>query len=121
MAAIRVAQRHEVARHGDGRQRRPGRRGKLMNESAPSEQVSIDLEDPKASTSPVECLGQVFEGEDARRAHFKAILAEKLKEPAFRETPGFPKGSDEAILRMSDPPYYTACPNPFLEDFVRAY
>ena len=22
---------------------------------------------------------------------------------------------------MSDPPYYTACPNPFLEDFVRVH
>ena len=22
---------------------------------------------------------------------------------------------------MSDPPYYTACPNPFLEDFIKHY
>ena len=25
------------------------------------------------------------------------------------------------ILAMSDPPYYTACPNPFLDDFIRHY
>src|SRR5262249_53411700 len=30
-------------------------------------------------------------------------------------------GSDDGILRISDPPYYTACPNPFLPDFIRHY
>ena len=30
-------------------------------------------------------------------------------------------GTDEAILAMSDPPYYTACPNPWLADFVTHY
>src|SRR5690348_15871656 len=27
----------------------------------------------------------------------------------------------EDILALSDPPYYTACPNPFLADFIRHY
>jgi hypothetical protein len=49
------------------------------------------------------------------------LLAEKLQDPAFRKIEGFPQGTDEAILAMSDPPYYTACPNPFLEEFVRHY
>lgn len=69
----------------------------------------------------VECLGQAFESEEARRAHFTAQLREKLKDPAFRKLDGFPQGADEDILRMSDPPYYTACPNPFLGDFIRCY
>jgi DNA modification methylase len=69
----------------------------------------------------VECLGQTFPNEQARRDHFLKLLAEKLKDPAFRKTEGFPQGTDEAILAMSDPPYYTACPNPFLEEFVRHY
>src|SRR5260221_10550824 len=69
----------------------------------------------------VECLGQSFPSEDARRTHFLAILQEKLKDPEFRKTEGFPIGSDEDILRLSDPPYYTVCPNPFLEDLVRHY
>lgn len=69
----------------------------------------------------VECLGMTFPNEDARRDHFLGLLAEKLKDPAFRNQEGFPQGSDEAILAMSDPPYYTACPNPFLGDFVRHY
>lgn len=74
-----------------------------------------------SSTGPVECLGQTFPSEQTRREHFTKLLAEKLKDPAFRKIEGFPQGTDEAILAMSDPPYYTACPNPFLEDFVRHY
>ncbi|MDE1529760.1 DNA methyltransferase [Pseudomonas carnis] len=69
----------------------------------------------------VECLGNTFSSEQARRDHFTKLLAEKLKDPAFRKIEGFPQGTDEAILTMSDPPYYTACPNPFLEEFVRHY
>ncbi len=69
----------------------------------------------------MECLGLTFPSEDTRRAHFLGLLAEKLKDPAFRQTEGFPQASDEDILRLSDPPYFTACPNPFLEDFVRCY
>ena len=48
-------------------------------------------------------------------------LREKLKDPAFRKIEGFPVGEDEDILAMSDPPYYTACPNPFVGEFVRAF
>ncbi|MDU0574633.1 MULTISPECIES: DNA methyltransferase [Pseudomonadota] len=72
-------------------------------------------------SGPVECLGQAFPSEQARREHFTKLLAEKLKDPAFREIEGFPQGTDEAILAMSDPPYYTACPNPWLADFVAYY
>lgn len=66
----------------------------------------------------VECLGMAFPSEDARRDHFLGLLAEKLKDPAFRKQEGFPQGTDEAILAMSDPPFYTACPNPWLADFI---
>ena len=73
------------------------------------------------SGKSVECLGIMFPNDAARREHYMKLLAAKLKDPEFRKTPGFPKGTDEDILRMSDPPYYTACPNPFLGDFVIAY
>ncbi|MER2625062.1 MAG: DNA methyltransferase [Accumulibacter sp.] len=76
---------------------------------------------PLPNCGSVECLGLKFSSEEARREHFIAVLAEKLRDPVFRKTDGFPKGTDAAILAMSDPPYYTACPNPFLEDFVRCY
>lgn len=36
-----------------------------------------------------------------------------------RHIEGFPVGSDEDIIALSDAPYYTACPNPFIEEFIR--
>src|SRR5690606_1953025 len=69
----------------------------------------------------VECLGMTFPSEDARREHFLGLLAEKLKDPAFRKQEGFPQGTDEAILAMSDPPYYTACANPWMTDVINHY
>jgi hypothetical protein len=83
-----------------------------------SNQQHLGFTKSHTNDGPVECLGMTFENDDARRAHFLKLLREKLEDPEFRKTPGFPTGSDEAILRMSDPPYYTACPNPFLSDFV---
>lgn len=81
---------------------------------------SLNLHTEQAS-GPVECLGLHFPNDQSRREHFLKLLAEKLKDPAFRKQEGFPKGTDEAILAMSDPPYYTACPNPWLVDFVKHY
>lgn len=60
-----------------------------------------------------------FESDEARRAYFLDQLREKLKDPEFRKIEGFPIGEDEDILALSDPPYYTACPNPFIEDFIK--
>ena len=76
-------------------------------------------DNPPPLAGPVECLGLTFESDDARRAHFLARLKEQL--PALRERHDFPIGEDEDILRLSDPPYYTACPNPFLAEFVAHY
>ena len=73
------------------------------------------------TAGPVECLGQKFPSEEARREHFLKLLAQKLKDPEFRKIEGFPIGKDEDILALSDPPYYTACPNPWLGEFIKAY
>ncbi|WP_161541046.1 DNA methyltransferase [Rhodothermus marinus] len=67
-------------------------------------------------------------GDDARLRK----LAERMRE-AHRQEPhkdllqlwkdqiGFPHGEIEDILNLSDPPYYTACPNPFIEEFIKHY
>lgn len=34
---------------------------------------------------------------------------------------GFPIAKDEDIIALSRPPYYTACPNPFIEDFIKEH
>lgn len=135
---------------------------------------TLDLGLRSASDSrtagPVECLGQSFPSDDARRQHYTARLRAALEELATLDVPfttaddaasclralkhwpaleeaelqelvgrmdrgergetllqrwkdavGFPHGDTEDILRLSDPPYYTACPNPFLSDFLKAY
>ncbi|MEE9356677.1 MAG: DNA methyltransferase [Methylococcaceae bacterium] len=79
------------------------------------------LNQAEQQDSSVECLGKTFENDTARREYYLEILAEKLKDPRFREIEGFPIGEDEDILNLSDPPYYTACPNPFIEDFISLY
>jgi hypothetical protein len=77
------------------------------------------LEEPQKPSGPVTCLGMTFENDEARRAHFTEELRKKLQDPEFRKIEGFPIGSDEDILALSDPPYYTACPNPWIADFIR--
>ena len=57
----------------------------------------------------------------AKKDAYLKRLADKLKDPEFRKIEGFPIGTDEAILALSDPPYYTACPNPFLEEILQEW
>ncbi len=73
------------------------------------------------SGGPVECLGLQFDDDAARREHFLQVLRDKLQDASFRATEGFPAGDDADILALSDPPYHTACPNPFLADFIRLH
>ena len=79
--------------------------------------VSYGDEEPK----PVECLGMTFPNDEARRAYFTEKLREKLKDPEFRKIEGFPIGEDEDIIALSDPPFCTACPNPFVQTFIDTY
>jgi DNA modification methylase/rubredoxin len=76
-----------------------------------------------SSKSPkqVTCLGMTFENEEELRDYFTEKLREKLQDPEFRKIEGFPIGSDEDILHLSDPPYYTACPNPWIADFIKEW
>ncbi|MCL4552881.1 MAG: site-specific DNA-methyltransferase, partial [Candidatus Marsarchaeota archaeon] len=39
----------------------------------------------------------------------------------WKDEVGFPKGEIKDIMVLSDPPYYTACPNPFIGDFIKYY
>jgi hypothetical protein len=71
----------------------------------------------KAETSnTVTVLGKTFNSEEERRNYFREELRKKL--PELKQMEGFPIGEDEDILNLSDPPYYTACPNPWLNDFI---
>jgi DNA modification methylase len=61
-------------------------------------------------------FGKTFNSEDERKSYFREELRKKL--PALKKMEGFPLGEDEDILNLSDAPYYTACPNPWLNDFI---
>ena len=60
-------------------------------------------------------------------AHLRS-LAERLRHAdsskdllqRWKDEVGFPYGEIEDILSLSDPPWHTACPNPFLGEFVEA-
>lgn len=91
-------------------------RGNVMD------QVTFDDEfGEKEKDKKVECLGRTFASENERREYFRDLLREKLKDPEFRKIEGFPIGEDEDIIALSDPPYYTACPNPWINDFIKLY
>lgn len=64
-------------------------------------------------------LGITFNTEEERRTYFRDELRKKL--PELKKMEGFPIGEDEDILNLSDPPYYTACPNPWLNDFIEEW
>ncbi|MBE1555501.1 DNA methyltransferase [Sporosarcina limicola] len=83
------------------------------------EQLSLLNEQPVADNTPVVCLGMTFENEEARRQHFREELRKKL--PELKQIEGFPIGDEEDIIALSDPPYYTACPNPWISDFVEKW
>lgn len=90
-----------------------------MSDKYGQQQTMFETEGPATRDSgPVTCLGMTFENDEARRAHFTEELRKKLQDPEFRKIEGFPIGSDEDILNLSDPPYYTACPNPWIADFI---
>lgn len=59
--------------------------------------------------------------EQAKRDEYRRRLAMYLKDTTFRAIEGFPIGTDEDILALSDPPYYTACPNPFLPEIIEQW
>ena len=83
-------------------------------------QLPLNLEDTISAqtetNTPVVCLGITFNNDDERRVYFREELRKKL--PELKRIEGFPIGEDDDIINLSDPPYYTACPNPWLNDFI---
>ncbi len=59
--------------------------------------------------------------QQAEKETYRARLVAFLEDPASRQIEGFPIGENDAILALSDPPYYTACPNPFLGEILEKW
>jgi DNA modification methylase len=81
--------------------------------------LPLEMPETKKDEGPVTCLGMTFENDQERREYFTEILRQKL--PELKKIEGYPIGEDEDILALSDPPYYTACPNPFIKDFIKEW
>lgn len=89
---------------------------KIKNDNAPGFFDDIENDIIEETKGPVTVLGKTFANDSERREYFRGELKKKL--PELRKIEGFPIGSDDDILNLSDPPYYTACPNPWLNDFI---
>ena len=72
-----------------------------------------------SAEQPITVLGKTFNSEEERREYFREELRKKL--PELKKMEGFPIGEDEDIINVSDPPYYTSCPNPWLNDCIEEW
>ncbi|AXK17095.1 site-specific DNA-methyltransferase [Bacillus sp. COPE52] len=84
-----------------------------------TKQLSLLDEYTQVDNNPVICLSMTFENDQARREYFRNELRKLL--PELKEIEGFPIGEDEDIIALSDPPYYTACPNPWINDLIKEW
>jgi hypothetical protein len=66
----------------------------------------------------VSCLGRLFTNDAERRDQFRQELLAAILSPGFRNQHGFPSASDDIVTELSDPPYFTPCPNPFLGEVI---
>lgn len=82
-------------------------------------QLSLLDNHEQADNGPVVCLGMTFKNDEERREYFRNELRKKM--PELKKLEGFPIGDDEDIIALSDPPYYTACPNPWINDFIEEW
>ena len=87
-----------------------------MSNKDPMLFLDDEFEETSLNPEPVVCFGMEFPSEEARRDYFREELRKKL--PELKKIEGFPIGEDDDIVNLSDPPYYTACPNPWLNDFI---
>ena len=66
---------------------------------------------------------QTFDNKEDEFIKSLNLTDEKIKEDLeeMRNIEGFPLGDIEDILELSEPPYYTAYPNPYIKDFIEYY
>ena len=66
---------------------------------------------------------QTFDDKEDEFVKSLNLTEEKIKEDLekMREIEGFPLGDVEDILELSEPPYYTAYPNPYIKEFIEYF
>ena len=90
------------------------------------ERLAVAYEDPEQAFGILKSVENWPMGDDARLRK----LAEKMRFTddsdkdilqRWKDEIGFPHGEIDDILNLSDSPYYTACPNPFLGDVINYF
>lgn len=81
-------------------------------------QIQRGIVESRHENGKIKCLGIPFASKEDRQAYFLEELRKNLQNLESRNVPGFPKGEVGAILQLSNPPYFTACPNPFIRNFL---
>ncbi len=76
----------------------------------------MSAEDRGITFSPKIILPDIDSNEFIGRCRPLAGLLDSVRPIA-----GFPRGKDKDILALSDPPFYTACPSPYLDEFIECY
>ena len=80
------------------------------------------VEDAAARMAAIECWPM---GDKTRlrelAQHMRHAESSKDLLQRWKDEVGFPHGEIDDILKLSDPPYFTACPNPFLGAFVEVH
>ncbi|MCY2990549.1 MAG: DNA methyltransferase [Planctomycetota bacterium] len=74
--------------------------------------------DRSQTTGSVVCLGRTFKDEAERLAYYRNALLADFSSPDSKQHPGFPAGEEDVLIELSDPPYFTPCPNPFLTEVI---
>ena len=66
---------------------------------------------------------QTFDDKEDEFVKSLNLTDDKIKEDLekMRNIEGFPLGDVEDILELSEPPYYTSYPNPYIKDFIEYY
>lgn len=55
----------------------------------------------------------------SKEIDYKKDLSDKIS--SLKTIEGFPVGNDNDIISLSEPPYYTACPNPYVSEFIKEF
>lgn len=80
------------------------------------EPISLELE---YESEQIVCLGLNFNSHEERRSYFRNQLRMRLSE--LKGIEGYPIADDDVIINLSDPPYYTPCPNPWVDEVIREW
>ena len=66
---------------------------------------------------------QIFDNNEDEFVKSLSLTDEKMRNDLekMRDVEGFPLGDVEDILELSEPPYYTAYPNPYIKDFIEYF